>query len=132
MLAEKAALLGQTDDQEDDEPRSTPRPALTSPTGEHSDRIAQPLTTPGDQPADPLSSVSSQSPEYADTTYAPPKPMSEKARGKMKAVNESETSLPIDPVDEVPDEELMKVAASGVGPNGYVPTQDWVASWQKG
>jgi hypothetical protein len=50
--------------------------------------------------------------------------MSEKARGKMR---EDTTSPPIDL-----DPELQRVAAAGVGRNGFVPTQEWVASWQQG
>ncbi|EIW70902.1 hypothetical protein TREMEDRAFT_43442 [Tremella mesenterica DSM 1558] len=52
--------------------------------------------------------------------------MSEKARGKMRAVESDKGE------EELADEELLKVAMAGVGPNGYVPTQEWVASWQKG
>ncbi|KAL1742803.1 high-temperature-induced dauer-formation protein-domain-containing protein [Schizophyllum fasciatum] len=47
---------------------------------------------------------------------------SEKARGKMKERS---------PEDEM-DESLERIAAAGVGRNGFVPTQDWVASWQTG
>jgi hypothetical protein len=59
--------------------------------------------------------------------------MSEKARGKMRATD-SVTSLPSPPGrdEDMGDDELMRVAQSGVGPNGYIPTQEWVSSWQKG
>ena len=123
MLAEKAALLGR--DVEDEEPAmpSNER-TMTSPT-------AHPLTTPSElDTADPLSL---QSPTYEtpEPDYRA-QPKSEKARGKMRA-SESVSSLPsAGEVPEIPDEELMKVAAAGVGPNAYVPTQEWVSSWQKG
>jgi len=54
--------------------------------------------------------------------------MSEKARGKMRAIDTSTEEEVID----IGDEELLGIAAAGVGPSGYVPTQEWVSSWQKG
>ncbi|EJD53359.1 hypothetical protein AURDEDRAFT_111005 [Auricularia subglabra TFB-10046 SS5] len=48
--------------------------------------------------------------------------MSEKARGKMRARNESFDA----------DASLERIAAAGVGRNGFVPTQEWVTSWQQG
>ncbi|KAG9024760.1 hypothetical protein FRB95_011122 [Tulasnella sp. JGI-2019a] len=47
---------------------------------------------------------------------------SEKARGKMRQN---------DPLDEEYDPELERIAAAGVGRNGFVPTQEWVTSWQE-
>ena len=47
---------------------------------------------------------------------------SEKARGKMRARAESEDLTG----------SLERLAASGVGRNGFVPTQEWVTSWQQG
>ncbi|KAG8965749.1 hypothetical protein FRC03_000199 [Tulasnella sp. 419] len=54
--------------------------------------------------------------------------LSEKARGKMKesgsgGVDEAEAAL---------DPESERVAAMAIGRNGFVPTQEWVASWQQG
>lgn len=49
-------------------------------------------------------------------------PPSEKARGKMKE-RHSEDDM---------DESLERIAAAGVGRNGFIPTQDWVASWHTG
>lgn len=135
MLAEKAALLGRNDEDEEivdvnHEVKPTPP---TSPIRGLSHDTAQPLTTPGDLNGfpDPLSNAVA-SPGFAEPQSRPGE-MSEKARGKMRAVESAEVpgSPPADE-PEVPDEELMRVAAAGVGPNGYVPTQDWVASWQKG
>ncbi|KAJ7752084.1 high-temperature-induced dauer-formation protein-domain-containing protein [Mycena metata] len=48
---------------------------------------------------------------------------SEKARGKMKA----RRSHSLDRSGS-----LDRVAAAGVGRNGFVPTQEWVTSWQQG
>ncbi|KAJ6623397.1 high-temperature-induced dauer-formation protein-domain-containing protein [Mycena sp. CBHHK59/15] len=47
---------------------------------------------------------------------------SEKARGKMRARRSH--SLDTSSLD--------RVAAAGVGRNGFVPTQEWVTSWQQG
>ncbi|KAJ6455814.1 high-temperature-induced dauer-formation protein-domain-containing protein [Mycena sanguinolenta] len=47
---------------------------------------------------------------------------SEKVRGKMRARSES--------LDR--NGSLDRVAAAGVGRNGFVPTQEWVTSWQQG
>ncbi|KAI0362682.1 hypothetical protein OH77DRAFT_1500300 [Trametes cingulata] len=48
---------------------------------------------------------------------------SEKARGKMRAGRSSSGDM---------TGSLERLAASGVGRNGFVPTQEWVASWQQG
>ncbi|WWD17544.1 hypothetical protein CI109_101985 [Kwoniella shandongensis] len=138
MLAEKAALLGQVDHDVDAEDDSSSRPASRRPlspsTEEAPESDPQPFTTPGDLnvSSDPLA-------ESTQSALPPPpmsvntQPLSEKARGKMRAT-ESTTSLssPTTEGPEIPDEELMKVAQAGVGPNGYIPTQEWVSSWQKG
>ncbi|TCD66472.1 hypothetical protein EIP91_001352 [Steccherinum ochraceum] len=50
-------------------------------------------------------------------------PLSEKARGKMKAVR----SLSIDV-----GAALEPLTVTGIGRNGFVPTQEWVTSWQQG
>ena len=73
------------------------------------------IITPGENNVDPLSNSTSTK-------------MSEKARGKMRAVDTSNEEEVID----IADEELLGIAAAGVGPSGYVPTQEWVSSWQKG
>ncbi|KAH7107456.1 high-temperature-induced dauer-formation protein-domain-containing protein [Auriculariales sp. MPI-PUGE-AT-0066] len=49
--------------------------------------------------------------------------MSEKARGKMRARQES---------IDVDVAALERIAAGGIGRNGFVPTQEWVTSWQQG
>jgi len=49
--------------------------------------------------------------------------ISEKVRGKMKA----RRSISLDTTAN-----LDRVAAMGVGRNGFVPTQEWVTSWQQG
>ena len=129
MVAEKAALLGREgDEDEPTSPMEERRPSFPINTPQ----VAQPLTSPGtdhDQ-TDPLSLTS---PAETPELHHNPAIMSEKARGKMRAT-ESVTSLssPTSEFPDIPDEELLKVAAAGVGPNGYVPTQEWVSSWQKG
>ncbi|KAJ7219056.1 high-temperature-induced dauer-formation protein-domain-containing protein [Mycena pura] len=50
-------------------------------------------------------------------------PTSEKARGKMKARRSQSLDT---------NGGLDRVAAAGVGRNGFVPTQEWVTSWQQG
>ncbi|EIW60587.1 uncharacterized protein TRAVEDRAFT_119582 [Trametes versicolor FP-101664 SS1] len=49
--------------------------------------------------------------------------VSEKARGKMRAGRTSSGDM---------TGSLERLAASGVGRNGFIPTQEWVASWQQG
>lgn len=59
----------------------------------------------------------------SDNPYdSPVSPISEKARGKMR----ERSSLSLDtvsPLDRVP---------LSIGRNGFVPTQEWVTSWQQG
>lgn len=137
MLAEKAALLGRHEEETEDGERSTPAnagaetPRRSSTTDDaRNPPTIQPLTTPGDGPiSDPLS----QPPPLDSPSVEPTQPISEKARGKMRAT-ESVSSLtsPRSMSAELADEELLRIADAGVGPNGYVPTQEWVSSWQKG
>jgi hypothetical protein len=108
MIAEKAALL--STHEEDEIPRLTSD--QLSPMEE---REGLSIITPGENHTDPLSTATSNK-------------MSEKARGKMRAVDTSNEEEVID----IADEELLGIAAAGVGPSGYVPTQEWVSSWQKG
>lgn len=49
--------------------------------------------------------------------------LSEKARGKMKARSSGSTDM---------TRSLERIAAAGIGRNGFVPTQEWVTSWQQG
>jgi hypothetical protein len=111
MIAEKAALLSHHD-QEEDIPRLTSD--QLSPMEERDPGLS--IITPGENNVDPLSNSTSTK-------------MSEKARGKMRAVDPS--TLESEEID-VGDEELLGIASAGVGPSGYVPTQEWVSSWQKG
>jgi hypothetical protein len=119
MLAEKTALLNSTD--EDDIPRLTSDQPI-SPMDERRDPIS--IVTPGDgHTTDPLSVIGTGGREG----------MSEKARGKLRAVDPTqEGEGDGEGMVDVEDEELMRVAAAGVGPGGYVPTQEWVSSWQRG
>lgn len=103
MLAEKAALLGREIGDDDEE-------------AEASRRFSKDSKAANETPASPASPAADGRP-----------PMSEKARGKMRAVEPAESA----PVGD-DDDELMQLAQAGVGPSGYVPTQEWVSSWQKG
>jgi hypothetical protein len=127
MLAEKAALLGRELNDED-EPTTPPVIAKSSSPVTEGLTTAQPLTTPGETTTDPLANRN----VAAETRGEGPKQMSEKARGKMRATDSVDLSSPTTDTPGVPDEELIAVASAGVGPNGYVPTQEWVSSWQKG
>jgi len=119
MIAEKAALLSTHTHDEDDIPRLTSDQA--SPIDERRDPALS-IITSGENNIDPLSSNLAG--------------MSEKARGKMRAVDSSISDSNVNGEEEgmvdVADEELLRVASAGVGPGGYVPTQEWVSSWQKG
>lgn len=77
--------------------------------GGHEQTEARPLTSP---PSESSPTTSTR------TTTA----VSEKARGKMKA----RRSLSSDTING------DRMAAAGVGRNGFLPTQEWVTSWQQG
>ncbi|EJD02089.1 uncharacterized protein FOMMEDRAFT_20875 [Fomitiporia mediterranea MF3/22] len=91
-------------------PRDRPRPTPTdsaprSPEGETEQNSSEQL------PLSPSTSETAQS-------------RSEKARGKMRERQRSD-SLDV-------SGSLERIAAAGIGRNGFVPTQDWVTSWQQG
>ncbi len=65
--------------------------------------------------------------ENLDRQQATPK--SEKAKGKMRERSDSVSTLGMGLNLEG---ELQRLALGGIGPGGYVPTQEWVSSWQKG
>ncbi|EIN03674.1 hypothetical protein PUNSTDRAFT_47999 [Punctularia strigosozonata HHB-11173 SS5] len=67
----------------------------------------------------PLMSPTSGEPPASRT--GSPARASEKARGKMR----ERRSISM-------DSELERIASAGVGRNGFVPTQEWVTSWQQG
>ncbi|ESK85891.1 hypothetical protein Moror_2314 [Moniliophthora roreri MCA 2997] len=75
-------------------------------------------------PAD--ADVSSPEPVVSPTSDAIPSgnAPSEKAKGKMKEQRRSSS------IDN--NGSLERLAASGIGRNGFVPTQEWVTSWQQG
>ncbi|KAL1405455.1 hypothetical protein Q8F55_009087 [Vanrija albida] len=126
MLAEKAALLGREIDDDEGEESSGPTMQLTSPTG----GLVDPVPNPIEGASSPKRT--SESAPDASTDSTPTKAgLSEKARGKMRATEPAPASS-TDGENDVPDEELLRLAEAGVGPNGYVPTQEWVTSWQKG
>ncbi|KAE9406466.1 hypothetical protein BT96DRAFT_987607 [Gymnopus androsaceus JB14] len=91
---------------EDDDNEETVPPPLPS---------AGPATT-----TEPIVSPSAESiPTSANVQAA-----SEKAKGKMK---ERRSSSSLDATGS-----LERMAAAGIGRNGFVPTTEWVASWQQG
>ncbi|WWC70472.1 uncharacterized protein I206_104423 [Kwoniella pini CBS 10737] len=139
MLAEKAALLGRDPDNEDNEvssPASQRRvlsPTIQETSESDDTTSAQPLTTPGiGVTSDPLDQPTAASPP--PVSQGANSGLSEKQRGKLRATDTESITGSLDGTNEIsiPDEELMRVAQAGVGPNGYVPTQEWVSSWQKG
>ncbi|KAI0318359.1 high-temperature-induced dauer-formation protein-domain-containing protein [Amylostereum chailletii] len=85
------------------------------------------VESPPDTAETSENSVSAQplmSPTLGETPLGSSFPaVSEKARGKMKA--RRSTSLDT-------NGSLDLVAAANVGRNGFVPTQEWVTSWQQG
>ncbi|KAI1787945.1 high-temperature-induced dauer-formation protein-domain-containing protein [Ganoderma leucocontextum] len=94
---------------------------------ESTDRLPETLTRDEEQPLTrPL-----MSPTVAETPGISTPPngqdaaaISEKARGKMRAAGRS---LSGDMTGS-----LERLAAAGVGRNGFVPTQEWVTSWHQG
>lgn len=72
----------------------------------------------GDDRSDPDQQLPSST--SAETAQS----LSEKVRGKMPERQRSES------IDM--SSSLERVAAAGIGRNGFVPTQDWVSSWQQG
>ena len=91
-------------------PRDRPRPAAA-------DSTARSSQVEGEQ--DELD----QPPMSASTSEAA-QARSEKARGKMRERQRSD-SIEM-------SGSLERIAAAGVGRNGFVPTQDWMTSWQQG
>ncbi|KAG7092239.1 hypothetical protein E1B28_008605 [Marasmius oreades] len=66
--------------------------------------------------------VPSTTPSMSPTPESMPS-VSERARGKMKERRSSSLDA---------DDSLERIAAIGIGRNGFVPTQEWVTSWQQG
>lgn len=112
LPAEKASLLVK----EDENSLDTLNSSLLSPRNTN---MTSPLYTPGEAEEDPMATAESNASRQTAT------PKSEKAKGKMRERSESRSTLAL-------DGELQKLAMAGIGPNGYVPTQEWVSSWQKG
>ncbi|KAJ9094420.1 hypothetical protein QFC21_005959 [Naganishia friedmannii] len=110
--AEKA-WLSQHDSQDSSDLPYTP---VSPYTKESSTTL--PLFTPGEAEEDPLASAE----ENAHRAQA--KPLSDKAKGKRRMSSGT--------IGGDGSEELQQLALQGIGPNGYVPTAEWVASWQKG
>ncbi|VDB97691.1 unnamed protein product [Peniophora sp. CBMAI 1063] len=94
-----------TDLRMDSRPSSPPEDPHPASSEEHV-ASAQPLTSPG-----------------VDTPMTSAYPVSEKARGKMKARRSGSVDT---------DGSQDMAAPASVGRNGFVPTQEWVTSWQQG
>lgn len=95
-------------------PRDVPRPPVR--TG----------STPDQRSGSPEESTIPQPLMSPTTTESPMGALSksEKAKGKMPDRTRSESLELSDGLD--------RIAATGIGRNGFVPTQDWVASWHHG
>jgi len=107
---EKAVLLGRERESESEE-----RPDSVRNSEDHG---------AGGTPSD--AAATSEEPTEPDQgAGGTPKKVSEKARGKMRA-RSSES------VDTTASLERLTAAGVAVGRNGFVPTQDWVSSWQQG
>lgn len=123
LPAEKAALLAREEEIRQTLDLSNPSSPTSGGGGgflyARNPSLTSPLFTPGESEEDPMASSETN----AERQSAAPK--SEKARGKMRERSESESTT-------VVDSELQRLATAGIGPNSYVPTQEWVSSWQKG
>ncbi|KAF9009367.1 high-temperature-induced dauer-formation protein-domain-containing protein [Cyathus striatus] len=67
-------------------------------------------------------SLMSPTEEHANSPDSTPS-LSEKARGKMRERRSSSTDM---------SASLEHIASTGIGRNGFIPTQEWVTSWQRG
>ncbi|KAF4615248.1 hypothetical protein D9613_002761 [Agrocybe pediades] len=79
--------------------------------------VASPRTSQGDEAV----TRSFMSPT-SDNPYVADSPISEKARGKMR----ERRSPSIDTISS------LDRAPASIGRNGFIPTQEWVTSWQQG
>lgn len=82
-----------------------------------------------DEPVPLVGGTPRQSDEIVTRSFMSPSsdavlsPISEKARGKMKERRSSSIDT---------NSSLERIAAAGIGRNGFIPTQEWVTSWQQG
>ena len=97
---EKARLLENEGASPGDDPTERQRDDSSAHASPREDGLAQPLTSPNTEPSYPV----------VDS------PISEKARGKMRA----RRSLSVDTISS------LDRASLGIGKNGFVPTQEWV------
>lgn len=87
--------------------------------GPRETNLTSPLYTPGEAEEDPMATAEINANRQTVT------PKSEKAKGKMRERSDSQSTL-------TAEQEMQRLSLKGIGPNGYVPTQEWVTSWQKG
>ncbi|EPQ58471.1 hypothetical protein GLOTRDRAFT_114891 [Gloeophyllum trabeum ATCC 11539] len=111
---EKAKLLQRDSDNALGLSRGNPSEESTGSSGT-AQRSASEDDSPSTRPL--MSPTTGEAPTRPST----PPAASEKARGKMK----ERRSMSM-------DESLERIAAAGIGRNGFVPTQEWVTSWQQG
>lgn len=109
-VPEKTALLANPEDEDED----VEEPEHGAREDGDADTTSSAPGTPG---RDSLGSPRVSSPDGTPLNRAK---ISEKARGKMRERRSGSLSL------EVLDPELERIAAAGVGRNGFVPTQEWV------
>jgi len=114
---EKVALLQRSSEEADVALDAAERGEVARESSEVTSTRAVP-TPPSDQPS---RTTSPDPPEPAVSTQN--SGLSEKARGKMRERSVSFEAL---------DPDLERIAAQGVGRNGFIPTQEWVTSWQQG
>ncbi|WVO16453.1 hypothetical protein L204_104130 [Cryptococcus depauperatus] len=130
---EKVALLAQQSENDETQMLSDQPPSLST-IGANDPLMNDPI---GNLSRNPPPPSQNQTPAKTPTQS---REMSEKVRGKMRATNSTASlntlSNPSGGVENEgraeDEEELMRMAERGVGPNGFVPTQEWVTSWQKG
>ncbi|KAF9818909.1 hypothetical protein IEO21_02447 [Rhodonia placenta] len=120
-------------DQEEEQPQDEKARLLRSESNSSADLHSQ--SDPTEDPAEAPQSSSEEDPATIRPLMSPTatehpgfnrsrSEPSEKARGKMRAAGRS-LSLDV-------SGSLESVAATAVGRNGFVPTQEWVTSWQQG
>jgi len=98
-------------------------PAANDEGEPENDEEAVPSSLPSAGPTATTESIVSPTSESIPTS-ANVQTASVKAKGKMK---ERRSSSSLDATGS-----LERIAAAGIGRNGFVPTREWVASWQQG
>lgn len=120
----------------------TQRPSTTTPPlplPVNSGETTDPLTASLQSLPAPASPAAPPTPQPTPTV--PPVILSEKARGKLRegfapppegAAAAEEAATLAEQENRELEEELEQLRLGGMGSSGFVPTQEWVTSWQKG